>query len=655
MLADFSLLELWIDGFIGYGTVRLDLSKEGVTYIRGKTGSGKSTIPEAIFYLLFGDTLRESTSVQDLENKYVGGGYEIGLKYKKGKHTYQVCEIRNRGKKDGLYFAEDAELDFGVRDDVKSVKKKILESVGMTKEEFCAKAFIGQNQSYALIKGTPEKRAKTLVKMFSLDKYDSPISEIDAHVKQLKSKVLDIDKDLVGVRGKIAELSSVLSSLEKPQEVVSESADELEGKLEKIKAKIKKIRQMESDNTKKIGDINFADKVRNNCEKMQEEVKLLKGSLNEFSGLPELSVVDKEILKIDKQVAAIEHELQSINVSIRKLDNLNPLCPVNNKDCPVNVPAEYRDSNLKDLNCRQSELNKQKGELEKGREEKSKIKSKARSKEEITTKIRIKMGEIDKYSDVELPEKTKEELEAEIKKCYEAIEEGDEKAHEIEEKIRAIRTYQELVTSYEKSTKTATERIQRCEEDTKRLESEKADLGVAIGYASLSLSAFKLLRSYKIDLVIDNLNANLQRNLDRIFEGDIKASFKSKDESSDSKRMIERVTMDFMKSSSMTPIPIGMVSGGQEAYVTVALILAIRETVESLHGDKLSFMFLDEVFGPVSDDMVNSVFESMAAICRDVGISSLKVISHKNIDESLCDHIWDVSSDGEISSLVETK
>ena len=184
-----------IDGFMSYGsTGEIVLDLPGITHICGKTGSGKSCIFEVIHYLLTGDTLREKGVVKNLINKVIGKGYDISIKYQNNDHLYEVQEIRGRGKTDGLFFRVDGELKLGSK--TGETRNYILESLGMTKGDFCSVAFLGQNQSQILIDGTSEERFKEIVRIFGLDKYDESLKECDKDLKEISSIRKEINEKI---------------------------------------------------------------------------------------------------------------------------------------------------------------------------------------------------------------------------------------------------------------------------------------------------------------------------------------------------------------------------------------------------------------------------------------------------------------------------
>jgi DNA repair exonuclease SbcCD ATPase subunit len=236
------LEKLYLDGWLSYNTANVPLNYDGITLIKGKIGSGKSAILEAIFYLLFGKTLRGKDSVNSLPNRIINKGYEISLDFKVNNIEYSVREIRGRSGK-GLYFYKNGEEKLGSVDP--ETRKLILEAVGMTSEEFESIAFLGQRQSQVLVEGTPGDRAKALVSIFGLNRYDASIKRCSEEIKEHNEKVQTQTLKIGQIKDELENLHKMLDEAAEPNpdviekkktklKKVTEAIDATEGKLSKL-------------------------------------------------------------------------------------------------------------------------------------------------------------------------------------------------------------------------------------------------------------------------------------------------------------------------------------------------------------------------------------------------------------------------------------
>ena len=155
-------------------TLEMDrLGEKGIYAIIGETGSGKTTIFDAIVYALYGTgsgedradgkTLRAAAARPDVETKveleFVCGGktYTIIRKptqYLTGKRTKDLVEYKGSLvliMPDGARLTNPGEVD-GTRDRPGIIERDVL---GVTKDQFCQTVMIAQGEFRKLL------RAKT--------------------------------------------------------------------------------------------------------------------------------------------------------------------------------------------------------------------------------------------------------------------------------------------------------------------------------------------------------------------------------------------------------------------------------------------------------------------------------------------------------------
>ena len=103
------------------------------------------------------------------------------------------------------------------------------------------------------------------------------------------------------------------------------------------------------------------------------------------------------------------------------------------------------------------------------------------------------------------------------------------------------------------------------------------------------------------------------------------------------RKMLDRI--DLVVSDAYKTLPINMWSGGQITQVGLAVLLAVFKTARELSDATMDCIWLDEPFGPLDQESVNTVFESMVSLISGLS-GSIKIISHKDLDSRLWDHKW---------------
>lgn len=170
-------VRLILNNFTSFkGEVVIDFSEKNLFAIVGPTGSGKSSILDAIVFALFGKMPRFSDASP---NRHL-----ISLGEKKASVTLEWIGRNARGGEDQLYRIErsigsKSQVTFqgmlsdgrwiavdGASGKIKDTEDRIVERVGLDYSEFCAVAFLPQGKFAQLLQGKGETRREILGKLF---------------------------------------------------------------------------------------------------------------------------------------------------------------------------------------------------------------------------------------------------------------------------------------------------------------------------------------------------------------------------------------------------------------------------------------------------------------------------------------------------------
>lgn len=211
------------------------LSKNGIFGIFGKTGSGKSTILDAIVLALYGDVIEKIDNKEFVnigsERAYV----EMIFSVKDGGKTslYRVERIFkfNKNRTDIKSTAklwkicEDGE--YAIAENASETTNKIQnEIIGLKKNDFLKCMALPQGDFAAFIKLTPAERLNVIGKLFNLEKYGSAL------YKKVVEKYNDTQNRLNISQNKIADLQDC--SPEKVK-IIAEQKEQAEALLAVLK------------------------------------------------------------------------------------------------------------------------------------------------------------------------------------------------------------------------------------------------------------------------------------------------------------------------------------------------------------------------------------------------------------------------------------
>lgn len=330
------LLEIeGLQSFIDKQTIDFNaLNQNGLFGIFGNTGSGKSTILDAITLALYGKVKRAGNTKQGIINtscnlarvtfvfEIAGITYRVEREYKRKKASENLVESRLVR----LIQVEDDNL-LPLCDKEEAVNRKIEDILGLNHKDFTKAVVLPQNnfQEFLLL-GNSERR-QMLERVFYLEEYGKELmSKIGDKITLLKKQRDDIYIELKGYE-------------EASNEAVAEYKNKLKETLSKKDASDKKLEYMqkEYDAQKEVYNLNKEleaivakeDKlIARDSEviKMEEKLEksdradLLKEKLEQIKKLrADMCVVKKKVEEYDKELPTYINANVALNEKYEKL------------------------------------------------------------------------------------------------------------------------------------------------------------------------------------------------------------------------------------------------------------------------------------------------------------------------------------------------
>lgn len=353
-------IKLTISAFGPYSkTVNIDFTQfgeNGMFLICGDTGSGKTTIFDAIIYALYGEasgSLRDNKSfrsdyTKDSTSTYVSFIFECnGKTYKINRSPSQTIYSENR-KKD-ITKAGNADLTqilngiekapIATKD--KDATKKIEEIIGINARQFKSVAMLAQGEFQKVItseNNESNNRKIILRNIFGTEKYNALQ---DFLKEEAKTKKEDYDQIMRSIKQAIGEIElfdekykNEYNEINKTKiPLVNDSIVFLKKMLKEVDTKSLKTsserEEIQTLLTQISKDFELAKRNKKNAEELKQKTKLLNTILIEIEYERKRKLrhnTDKEnYLASKKQNILIEKEIESltsISSDIKQLDNL---------------------------------------------------------------------------------------------------------------------------------------------------------------------------------------------------------------------------------------------------------------------------------------------------------------------------------------------
>ena len=232
-------IKLTISAFGPYASKQVidfeELKGRNIFVISGKTGAGKTTIFDAISYALYGEASGESRETDSLRSHFADDNTEtyVELEFELRGEKYTVNRVPKQKKKKarGEGYTEksaDATLtlpDGKVITKVKNVTDKIIEILGITREQFKQIVMLAQGEFKKLLLADSVEREGIFRKIFNT--YD--FEKIQA---ELKDKAANLSKNRTKSKDK---MQTNLENIKGDHDIVIEEYVDFPLVIEKLK------------------------------------------------------------------------------------------------------------------------------------------------------------------------------------------------------------------------------------------------------------------------------------------------------------------------------------------------------------------------------------------------------------------------------------
>lgn len=297
------------------------LTSRGLFGIFGKTGSGKSTILDAITIAMYGNISRDTkeyinTASDNANIKYV---FEIGNKH--NKRTYCVERNFKRSKMGSANSSRAILIEINsdntetvLAEQKTNVDKAIIDIVGLTSSDFTRSVVLPQGKFSEFLQLDDSKRREMLERIFNLEKYGRTLTEKVKSKREAEKKEKEIlESNLIQYDGVTQEIFDetykTLIEFQTQSRSMRRELDDIENKYNQYKEIISYQQSLQEKETKK--------------SKLDEKEKIIEENKVkvERSGhakiinphIKNVQEFEKSISQYSFEIASLEYEFKSLN------------------------------------------------------------------------------------------------------------------------------------------------------------------------------------------------------------------------------------------------------------------------------------------------------------------------------------------------------
>ena len=309
------------------------LYKEGLFLITGTTGSGKTTLFDAITFALYGEasgSMREAKSLRfdnasDKEETYV----DLIFEYKDELyHIRRSPQYTKTGRKTPISSTALLECPNGkVYSTPKEVNQAIIDILHIDVHQFKQIAMIAQGEFTRLIHASSDEKEKIFRRLFSTSKYDYFENLLKDRYLQLKKKTESIMISMETLKAQMHHpMTSTPEFIEEVKQKQKEKAIFLKGKQKDIIEKNTSLEQLHQEYSLKKHHnerVNLLKEASMKKMKLLEKKEYFKELEIEIESLKNTYLIyqeEKPYLQMISQIEMLKKQLNQLTISLTSLE-----------------------------------------------------------------------------------------------------------------------------------------------------------------------------------------------------------------------------------------------------------------------------------------------------------------------------------------------
>jgi DNA repair exonuclease SbcCD ATPase subunit len=587
-----------IQNFLSIGDKPLEIKfQKGINLITGenkdiggKNGIGKSTIADALYWCLFGNTLRDlkKEKIQhNQNNKECNVVIKFDIHTEKNKKSYEINRVLNPSK---ITIISDG------KDETPSTLPKsdeyIKNLIGANEEVFNNAVIMSSNNTLPFMAQKKVDKRKFIEGILQLNVFGEMLLKTRSDFNECKKQNDLLSNNFINHQKNLEMLEKLKNNDE------SNKKNKIKELQQKIEINQKQINKLENETTKS------GNNLKNEIAELNEKLKFLE----KFYKTQHTDISNKT-----KEKIKIESSIDQKNKEKQKILSKGNICPTCNREyCKedinhiqqsvktIEIEIKNLQKDLQELNNQIESLQEKLKEIEDGIK---KIQNKQKKTNEEITSLRLKEQNIqtlkkqntDYKKDINKIEIEKSNFDSDIKKCKKDIDNTQSELENIKNKLKVLNTAKYIVS----------------------------EEGIKTYIVKKLIDVF----NQRLNFYLKKLQAPCKCEFDELFE--------------------ETIFNDKGKECSYFNF-----SGGERKRIDIAILFMFQDILRLHTGTSFSLNFYDELFDSAIDD--NGIEKIIEILKNKVEKyeESVYIISHKNHTKVNVDNVLLLEKSKGVTSLL---
>lgn len=591
---------VFIKNFLSIGDKSLSLDfTTGITVITGenkdkggKNGIGKSTIADAIYWCLFGNTIRELKKDKIQHNKNQKE-CQVILKFSVNDGTtekeYQIDRVLNPSKIKIICDKQDITLSTLPKND-----EFIKTLIGANEEVFNNAVIMSANNTVPFMAQKKTEKRKFIEGILQLNVFSEMLLKTRGDYNDSKKENDLLSDKFVNLQKNLSIFNEQKNNAEKDKQ------SRIDGFKLAIKEGEKEINRLKSENNNPS-----IEELEKQVASLQEKNTILRGAYKNFN---------KKSTEALTKIHSVSTEIKILNTEKQKILDKGDTCPTCNR--------KYCEDDIKTINARKKQIDDDIKEHQKKlnvfNEEKKSIDNEIEKIEEGLTKIDNKIQEI---------EKTKK-----------TVNNFNRKIGEIEKNIY---TWNSLIKDLEKKKESSVEEnIKNTSEEIKtvekRLQTIKKQLNI-LETAKFIVSE-EGVKTYIVKKIINVLNNRLNYYLQKL--------------DTPCKCVFDEMFEETIYNEQGKEVSYFNFSGGERKRIDTAILFTFQDVMRFHSGTSFSLNIYDELLDCALDSQGTDKILEILKDKVEKYQESVYIVSHKHSDIANIDKIIFLEKKDGVTSII---